>query len=120
MVKNIVLWVVIAVVLISVFNNFSPPPNASRQLSYSEFVDAVNNGDVKEVMIDGRNIHGTTQGGDVFSTYSPGDPGLVGDLLDQRVVISAWILSVNGMMASLLMLWGWLLGWFWTRCFSFY
>ncbi|HFQ92065.1 MAG TPA: ATP-dependent zinc metalloprotease FtsH [Chromatiales bacterium] len=89
MVKNIILWVVIAVVLISVFNNFTPPPTASRTLSYSEFIDAVNAGEVKEVMIDGRTIHGTTQNGEMFSTYSPGDPGLVGDLLEQRVIIRA-------------------------------
>jgi len=105
MVKNIVLWVVIAVVLISVFNNFSPPPSASRQLSYSEFVDAVNNGDVKEVMIDGRSIHGTTQGGDVFSTYSPGDPGLVGDLLDQRVVIRARPQEQQGFLTQIFISW---------------
>ncbi len=89
MVKNIILWVVIAIVLISVFNNFSPPQIASRQLSYSEFIESVKNGDVKEVVIDGRAIHGSTQTGDKFTTYSPGDPGLVGDLLDNNVVIRA-------------------------------
>ncbi|MFQ5487978.1 MAG: ATP-dependent zinc metalloprotease FtsH [Gammaproteobacteria bacterium] len=89
MVKNIVLWVVIAIVLISVFNNFSPPQVASRQLSYSDFIASVKNGDVKDVVIDGRAIHGSTQGGEKFSTYSPGDPGLVGDLLDNDVVIRA-------------------------------
>ncbi len=89
MVKNIILWVVIAIVLISVFNNFSPPQIASRQLSYSEFIESVKNGDVKEVVIDGRAIHGSTQAGDKFTTYSPGDPGLVGDLLDNNVVIRA-------------------------------
>jgi len=89
MVKNIVLWVVIAIVLISVFNNFSPPQVASRQLSYSDFIASVKNGDVKEVVIDGRAIHGSTQSGEKFSTYSPGDPGLVGDLLDNDVVIRA-------------------------------
>ncbi len=89
MVKNIILWVVIAIVLISVFNNFSPPQIASRQLSYSEFIESVKNGDVKEVVIDGRAIHGSTQTGEKFTTYSPGDPGLVGDLLDNNVVIRA-------------------------------
>ncbi len=89
MVKNIILWVVIAVVLISVFNNFSPPQVVSRQLSYSEFLESVKSGEVKEVIIDGRAIHGTTQSGEKFATYSPGDPGLVGDLLDNNVVIRA-------------------------------
>jgi len=89
MVKNIILWVVIAVVLISVFNNFSPPQVSSRQLSYSDFIDKVRNNEVKEIVIDGRSIHGSTQSGDKFATYSPGDPGLVGDLLDHNVVIRA-------------------------------
>jgi len=89
MVKNIILWVVIAIVLISVFNNFSPPQVSSRQLSYSDFIDKVRNNEVKDTVIDGRSIHGTTESGDKFTTYSPGDPGLVGDLLDHNVVIRA-------------------------------
>jgi cell division protease FtsH len=89
MAKNIILWVVIAIVLISVFNNFSPPQIASQQVSYSEFIQWVKRGDVREVVIDGRAIQGSTQSGEKFTTYSPGDPGLVGDLLDNRVVIQA-------------------------------
>ncbi|MDX9741231.1 MAG: ATP-dependent zinc metalloprotease FtsH [Gammaproteobacteria bacterium] len=89
MAKNIILWVVIAIVLISVFNNFSPPQIASQQVSYSEFIQWVKRGDVREVVIDGRAIQGSTQGGEKFTTYSPGDPGLVGDLLDNRVIIQA-------------------------------
>jgi len=89
MAKNIILWVVIAIVLITVFNNFSPPQVASRPLSYSEFIDSVKNNEVREVVIDGRSIHGSTQSGEKFTTYSPGDPGLVGDLLDHNVIIQA-------------------------------
>ncbi len=89
MAKNIILWVVIAVVLISVFNNFSPPQVSSQQIPYSEFIQRVENGEIKEVVIDDRTIHGSTQGGEKFSTYSPGDPGLVGDLLDNKVLIQA-------------------------------
>ncbi len=89
MAKNIILWVVIAVVLISVFNNFSPPQVSTHQLSYSQFISSVKGGDVREVVISGRTIQGTTQGGEKFTTYSPGDPGLVGDLLNSGVVIQA-------------------------------
>ena len=85
MAKNIILWVVIAVVLISVFNNFGPPQVASQQLSYSEFIRDVKQGLVRDVTIDGRSIKGTTQSGEKFITYSPGDPGLVGDLLANNV-----------------------------------
>jgi len=89
MAKNIILWVVIAVVLISVFNNFSPPQVSSHQLSYSQFISSVKHGDVREVVISDRTIQGTTQAGDKFTTYSPGDPGLVGDLLNNGVIIQA-------------------------------
>jgi len=89
MAKNIILWVVIAVVLISVFNSFGPPKTGAHQLSYSEFIENVRLGGVRDVVIEGRTIHGVTQSGDKFTTYSPGDPGLVGDLLENKVVIQA-------------------------------
>ena len=89
MAKNIILWVVIAIVLISVFNSFGPPKTGLNQLSYSEFIDNVRQGGVRDVIIEGRTIHGVTQNGEKFTTYSPGDPGLVGDLLEHKVVIQA-------------------------------
>jgi cell division protease FtsH len=89
MAKNIILWVVIAVVLISVFNSFGPPQTGAQPLSYSEFIDNVRHGGVRDVVIAGRTIHGVTQNGDKFTTYSPEDPALVGDLLENKVVIQA-------------------------------
>ncbi len=105
MAKNIILWVVIAVVLISVFNNFSPPQVPSQQISYSEFIQWVNRGDVREVVIDGRSIQGATHGGDKFTTYNPGDPGLVGDLLDNRVVIQARPQEQQSMLMQIFISW---------------
>ena len=89
MAKNLILWVVIAVVLMSVFNSFGPPQVASRQLPYSDFIQEVRDGRVTEVTIQGRTIRGERLGGEKFVTYSPGDPGLVGELLDHGVVIKA-------------------------------
>ncbi len=89
MAKNIVLWVVIAVVLISVFNNFGPPQAPARTLSYSDFIQEVRVGAIREVEIKGRNIRVTTQAGEKFMTYSPGDNGLIGELLNNRVTIQA-------------------------------
>jgi cell division protease FtsH len=105
MAKNIILWVVIAVVLISVFNNFSPPQVATQQISYSEFIQWVNRGDVREVVIDGRSIQGATHAGDKFTTYNPGDPGLVGDLLDNRVVIQARPQEQQSMLMQIFISW---------------
>ncbi len=88
-VKNILLWVVIAVILMMVFNNFTPQQQAAQPLEYSRFVADVRDGQVKKVTIEGRTIKGITADDNTFVTYSPGDPGLIGDLLNSNVVIDA-------------------------------
>ncbi|NEX20659.1 ATP-dependent zinc metalloprotease FtsH [Thiorhodococcus mannitoliphagus] len=89
MAKNILLWVVIAIVLMSVFNNFTTTKSSPRSLNYSDFIEQVKAGSVKEVTIQGRMVEGVTATGQHFSTYSPGDDGLVGDLLNNNVIIKA-------------------------------
>jgi len=105
MAKNIVLWVVIAVVLISVFNNFGPPQAPARTLSYSEFIEDVRAGAVREVEIKGRNIRVTTQAGERFMTYSPGDNGLIGELLNNRVSIQARPAEEQGVFMQIFISW---------------
>jgi len=86
-VKNLLLWVVIALVLMMVFNNFGsqkPPPTV---VNYSKFILDIKQGQVKEVVIDGRTINGITNQGIEFVTYNPGDKGLIGDLLNNNVKI---------------------------------
>jgi len=88
--KNLVLWLVIAMVLMAVFNNFTPKDNGTDvELDYSEFLHDVKQGGVEQVTIDGSSIHGRTRSGQRFVTYSPGDPGLVNDLLEAGVIIKA-------------------------------
>ena len=89
MAKNLILWVVIAIVLMSVFNSFGPPQIAAKQEAYSDFIQDVRQGKVTEVTIEGRTIQGKRLGGDDFVTYSPGDPGLVNELLNKGVQIKA-------------------------------
>ncbi len=91
MFKNLILWVVIAVVLMSVFNSFGSRPNqGGSSLSYSQFIDSVKSGQVQQVIIDDDNvIKGRMQGGDKFKTYAPNDPHLVDDLLANGVEIKA-------------------------------
>ncbi len=85
--KNVLLWVVIAVVLLSLFNNFGRRTQTDSSISYSNFIAAVNQGNVKQVSIDGMTITGMLGDGDRFTTYSPGDPHLVDDLLKNHVDI---------------------------------
>ncbi|MBB1089752.1 ATP-dependent zinc metalloprotease FtsH [Rhodopseudomonas palustris] len=89
MAKNLILWVVIALVLMSVFNNFTVTQSTPRMLAYSDFIAQVRDGQVREVSIRGDIIEGMSAGGQRFTTYSPGDAGLVGDLLNNQVEIKA-------------------------------
>ncbi len=89
MAKNLILWVIIAIVLMSVFNNFTAEKSKPNMLAYSDFIDQVNSGSIQAVTIDGREIEGSLTSGAAFSTYSPGDDGLVSDLLKNKVEIVA-------------------------------
>ena len=60
--KNILLWVIVAIILMSVFNNLSTTNQDSR-MSYSEFMQNVQQNQVQDVVISGRNINGTLQTG---------------------------------------------------------
>src|SRR3990172_2509383 len=87
--KNLLLWLVIAIVLMSVFNNFGNRPQAVRPLEYSAFIQKVKQNEVERVTIQGREISGKFKSSESFTTFSPGDPGLIGDLLDHGVAIEA-------------------------------
>ncbi|MBA4500768.1 ATP-dependent zinc metalloprotease FtsH [Marinobacterium marinum] len=88
MAKNLVLWLVIAAVLLTVFNNFSAE-NEGGKLSYSDFVAEVQADRVDKVTIDGYTIVGQRSNGERFETVRPAvqDPKLIDDLLQHNVVI---------------------------------
>ncbi len=90
LVKNIILWVVVAVILMSVFSNLTQN-SKSQEISYSEFIKSIQTHQVTDVMLTGRVITGTLQGGSKFSTYSPetDNKAMIGDLLKSGVVIKA-------------------------------
>ena len=89
--KNLVLWAVIAVVLLSVFSNFSKQSATTQALPYSTYIEMVKSGQVSQVTIEGREIKGKTNTGSIFNTYSPetSNTAMVGDLLDNNVEITA-------------------------------
>ena len=88
MVKNLLLWLVIAAVLLSVFNNFNMK-SQSEQLGYSEFIQEIQGDQVKKVVVDGLTISGERYDGSNFETIRPmvEDPKLIDDLLDHNVVV---------------------------------
>jgi len=89
MAKNILLWVIIAVVLMSVFNNFGPPAPRAQSVPYSEFIADVKAGRVQTAVIDGRVVKGQLVSGEAYSTYTPNDPDMINDLLSNGVVVKA-------------------------------
>ncbi|MGD2119120.1 MAG: ATP-dependent zinc metalloprotease FtsH [Chromatiales bacterium] len=89
MAKNIVLWIIIAVVLMSVFNNFSTQQSTGHTIAYSEFLQLVREGNVSSVVISGREIKGKLGSGSPFATFSPGDDGLISDLVKHNVEFKA-------------------------------
>ena len=88
MMKNILLWLVIAAVLLTVFNNFNTTPDTNR-ISYSEFVKEVQEGRVAKVIVDGYTISGSRTNGATFDTVRPAasDPKIMDDLLSNNVVV---------------------------------
>ena len=88
MAKNLVLWLVIAAVLLTIFNNFSTEVD-SRRISYSDFVAEVQSGRVERVVVDGYTIEGIRQNGERFETVRPAisDPKLIDDLLQNNVAV---------------------------------
>jgi len=89
MLKNMLVWIVIAVVIMSVFNNFVPQKEGATNLSYSEFINQVKDNQIESVMIeaDGKTISGTYKNGTKFLTYGLNDPKLVDDLLVNNIEI---------------------------------
>lgn len=87
--KNILLWIVIGVILITIFSSFSPKREAGEKLTYSQFIHSVEQGNVARVTIDNQLINGVTRNNTAFSTYMPiPDPSLLTFLNKNSVDVS--------------------------------
>ena len=89
--RNLALWVIIALLLVVLFNLFQPgsTQRASEQLAYSDFIGDVNGGRVRQVVIQGHNVSGALTDGTTFETYTPDDPSLVDRLTSKNVEVVA-------------------------------
>jgi cell division protease FtsH len=85
--KNIVLWIVIAVVLLTVFNSFGTGQRVAQDLPYSTFLQRVDDGSVSDVVFEGDKIIGTFTSGERFTTFSPetDNRALIGELKNAGV-----------------------------------
>ena len=106
MLKNVLVWAIAAMILMSVFNHFSSQgQSASSRIDYSDFIEQVHQGQVSKVNIEGPTIRGVYVNGDSFTTYSPGDAGLMGDLLDNHVKITAQPPEQQGVLMQIFISW---------------
>ncbi len=88
--KNLAIWMVIGVVLMTVFNQFNTRQMAQQSMAYSEFMQEAKSGNIKEVQIDGQVIHARTQDDRSVTVYQTGrDIWLESDLLRYGVKIRA-------------------------------
>ncbi|MFT7261815.1 MAG: cell division protease FtsH, partial [Glaciecola sp.] len=109
MAKNLILWLVIAVVLMMVFQNISGSENTTNKLAYSTFLEQVKRGDIKEVTIDQstNEIRGVRNNNDTFITQIPYlDMKLMDELLsDGNVIVSGKKPEEQSFLASILINW---------------
>ena len=102
--KNIILWIVIAIVLLTVFNSFGTGGRQAEPLEYSTFLDLVEAGQIDRVEFEGDTIKGSRSGGERFVTYSPetDNTALIGELKKHDVRISATAPKGQNILVSLL------------------
>ena len=89
--RNFALWVIIVLLLLALFTLFQNPGQrtSSQDISFSQLLSEVDQNHVRDVVIQGPEIHGTFTNGSSFQTYAPSDPTLVKRLYDGKVSITA-------------------------------
>ncbi|MFA7282468.1 MAG: ATP-dependent metallopeptidase FtsH/Yme1/Tma family protein, partial [Sterolibacterium sp.] len=87
--KNLAIWLVIGIVLMTVFNQFSSRQTAQTTMDYSQFLDEVRLGHITKVVIQGRTLDATTTDGKKIIAYAPPDLWMVSDLLKYNVKVVA-------------------------------
>ncbi len=87
--RNVAIWVVIGLVLMTVFNQFNNKQTAQNAVEYSQFIEEVKEGKISKVVMEGRTLKATTTDGKKVTSYAPPDLWLVSDLLKSGVKIEA-------------------------------
>jgi cell division protease FtsH len=106
MLKNLVIWLIFAVILMSVFSHFGPRHAPVTKLPYSQFIETVKQGSVKSVTIENRTIRGLTRGEEHFVTYIPfQDEHLINDLLNNQVIVSGKAPEQQSLLMSIFISW---------------
>ena len=106
MFKNMAIWLVIGIVLMTVFNQFNTRQSAALgSLEYSQFLEEVKAGRVAKVVIQGRTLEATTVDGKRITTYAPPDLWMVSDLLKNNVKVVAKPEEEQSFLTSIFVSW---------------
>lgn len=106
MVKNLIFWLVITIVLMSIFQNFNTNDVNNHKVDYSTFLSEVNQDQVREAYINGRMISVTKKDSSKYSTYIPiNDPKLLDNLLTKKVKIIGAIPEEPSLLISIFISW---------------
>lgn len=108
MAKNLILWLIIAVILISVFSNFGARQAHVSKIPYSQFLEYVRNDSVKEVLVDDNQVRGLTLDDKPFLSYVPQsvDPYLIGELAQkENIVIQGKAREQQSLLMSIFISW---------------
>ena len=103
---NLLLWIAATIWLVMMFNSMTTTdPIESRSLSYSQFLQELSDGSIREVTIQDQRVKGVRTDGSRFETFDPGDPALVDDLLKNGVSIRAEPPESPSVLAQILIAW---------------
>ena len=104
--KNLVLWIVIALVLMTVFNNFGPRTPNRQSVDYSDFIGEVQQGQIQRVEIEDHTVKGLRVDGSQFTTQTPpDDPKMVDDLLNNNVEVKVVEPNQHGLLMTIFINW---------------
>ncbi len=103
--SKVAVWLVIALVLFTVFKQFDKP-RANEQVTYTQFMEDAKQGRIKRVEVQGRNLKVTPNEGTPFTISSPGDLWMVGDLMKYGVQVSGKPDEEPSLLQTLLLSWG--------------
>ncbi len=104
--KNLALWLVISLVMILLFNMMTQKDREQKPITYTAFLEAVDEGKVREVTVQGSNIEGKYNDDVMFKTFAPDDPNLISELRQRGVIIQARPDEDRSFWFTLLVSWG--------------
>ncbi|MET4891666.1 ATP-dependent zinc metalloprotease FtsH [Morganella morganii subsp. sibonii] len=106
MAKNLILWLVIAVVLMSLFQSFGPGDSNSRKVDYSTFITELAQDQVREVRISNRDLNVSKKDGSKYTTYLPmQDNQLLNTMLNKNVAVVGEPPEEPGILTTIFISW---------------